>query len=416
MNFSELGLEESILQALNKMGFTEPTPIQQAAIPHVLNGRDVIGLAETGSGKTAACAIPICQRVDVNQAVIQALIVVPTRELALQYATETQRIGAAKKVKAFAVYGGDDWDMQQAKLSHEVHVLVATPGRLIDLIYRRLVDLTEVATFILDEADEMLNMGFIDDIEFLFGCLVHSHETLLFSATMPEDIKQIACKYMKDPLELKLTVKKTAPSSIEHLFLYCQHRNRLQELNDCLQKEAPKQSIIFCESRVGCEQVYRGLKSKMSGVDFLHGGLSQDIRTTITAKFRRGAIRHMVATDVAARGLDFSGVTHVFLYQLPRDTDTYIHRSGRTGRVGRKGRVISLVTDREFTHLKKVLKSIKRSAQWWEKVPSHFHEDGSSPSKHRSGPQRRRPSKSTQETRSKKPGQRRRRPGPGLPP
>lgn len=370
MSFSDFGLDERILQSLEKMGFTAPTPVQSVAIPQVMAGRDIIALAETGSGKTAACAIPVCHRVDISQSHIQALIVVPTRELALQYATETQRIGRAKRVKAFAVYGGDDWDMQQAKLNHKVHVLVATPGRLIDLVFRRLVDLSQVSTFILDEADEMLNMGFVEDIEFLFGCLVHEHETLLFSATMPDDIKRMAERYMKDPLELRLTEKKAAPEGIEHLFVYCKHHERLNHLQKCLQKEEPNQSLIFCESRISCEQVYKGLKGKIQGVDFLHGGLSQDLRSSITSKFRRGAISHMVATDVAARGLDFSGVTHVFLFQLPKDIDTYIHRSGRTGRSGRKGRVISFVTDRELGLQKRVSQRLNSDPQWIGRAPS----------------------------------------------
>lgn len=376
--FADLDLEPSILKALEKIEYKTPSPIQAKAIPLILEKRDLIALAETGSGKTAACAIPICNQVDVSHEEIQALIVVPTRELCLQYAMETQKIGKYKKVKAYAVYGGDDMDIQQAKLADCVHVLVATPGRLIDLIYRRLIHLNHVRTFILDEADEMLSMGFFEDLDFLFDCLVQEHQVLLFSATMPADIKKLAKKRMNDPVEVVLQKKKAAPASIDHSFLYTKHSNRPAELQKLLLEQKPKQSIIFCESRNGCEQVYRSLRSKVQGVDFIHGGLSQDIRTSLTDKFRRGAVKHLVATDVAARGLDFSGVTHVFLYQLPKDTDTYIHRSGRTGRANRKGTVVSLVSDREFYLLRRVMQRInKAEPKWVNEAPKSFSMEGS---------------------------------------
>jgi ATP-dependent RNA helicase DeaD len=365
MKFEDFGLDPAILQALSGMGFKEPTPIQAETLPLVLEGQDVIGLAETGSGKTAACAIPVCQRIDVTQKFIQALIIVPTRELALQYAVEAQRLGAAKGVKAFALFGGEDVDVQHAKLKTGVHVLVATPGRLIDLVYARQIDLSHVSTLILDEADEMLSMGFYDDVEFIIGCLIHAHQTLLFSATMPIPVRELAKKHMRNPTEVVLTKGKGGPAKIEHLFVYCRHpAERGRMLVELLEDTRPRQAIIFAGARHQVEQVSKALRSRLNQVDFLHGGLSQEIRRIITNKFRTGKIRYLVATDVASRGLDFSGVTHVFNVQLPEDEDVYVHRSGRTGRLGREGVAISLVTPREMRLLERVLKKIHREARW----------------------------------------------------
>lgn len=364
VSFNDLGLDPLILQALERMGFKEPSPVQAETIPLIQQKRDIIALAKTGSGKTAACAIPVCDRVNVNAPEVQALIIVPTRELALQYATEAQKIGKDKQVKAFAIFGGEDAAMQQSKLKHGVQVLVATPGRLIDFIYSRQIDLTHVNTLILDEADEMLSMGFYDDLEFVITCLVHPHQTLLFSATMPSQIREIAKKHMKEPLEVSLLSEEASPSTIEHRFLYCHHEQREQALLDLIHQLQPAQSIIFCHSRHQCEKVCRLLQRKINDVDYLHAGLGQDLRTTITNKFRTKKIKFLVATDVAARGLDFSGVTHVFIFQLSDDPEIYVHRSGRTGRQERQGVVTTLVTDRELFALKRILTLIKREPIW----------------------------------------------------
>lgn len=376
--FADLGLDETILKALEKMGFKEPSAIQAETIPIIQQKRDLIALAQTGSGKTAACAIPICNRVNVAATEVQALIIVPTRELALQYATEVQKIGHDKKVKAFAIYGGEDATMQQSKLRHGVHVLVATPGRLIDFIYSRQIDLTHVETLVLDEADEMLSMGFAEDLEFIIQCLIHEHQTLLFSATMPPQIRKIALHHMRDPAEISLISKQAAPKSIEHHFLYCHHNQREASLIKTIQETNPKQAIVFCHSRIEVERVCRGLKRYFEGVDFLHAGLTQDVRTIITSKFRSGRVRLLVATDVASRGLDFSGVTHVFIYHLGDDPDIYVHRSGRTGRFDRAGMVVTLVTDREMSTLKQVLQKIQREPIWIGEPPKP-REEGQGP-------------------------------------
>ncbi len=361
--FTDFGLGPLIISSLEKMGFKEPTPIQTEAIPLIQKKHDLIALAQTGSGKTATCAIPICDRVDVSSPNVQALIIVPTRELALQYATEAQKIGQEKGVKAFAVYGGEDAAMQQSKLKNGVQVLVATPGRLIDFIYSRSIDLSNVETLILDEADEMLSMGFYEDLEFIIQCLNHVHQTLLFSATMPKEIRAIAQKHMIDPQEVSL-ISTASPASIEHKFVYCKHFQRAANLIHLVESENPKQAIVFCQSREQCEEVCKGLQQKVANVDFLHAGLGQNFRSAITSKFRSGRIRILVATDVAARGLDFSEVSHIFIYQLANDPDVYVHRAGRTGRRDRAGIVITLVTDRELPPLHRVLARLNRDVVW----------------------------------------------------
>ncbi len=391
ISFSDLGLDAAILKSLERMGYKEPSPIQAEAIPLIMQGKDLIALAKTGSGKTAACAIPICQRINVNKPNVQALIIVPTRELALQYATEAQKIGSDQGVKAFAVFGGESATMQQSKLKHGVHVLVATPGRLIDFIYSRQIDLSHVETLILDEADEMLSMGFYDDLEFVMQCLNHPHQTLLFSATMPQQIRKIAKQHMKEPSEVFLNQQQASPSTIDHRFLHCHHEHKGPALVRLMEELKPKQAIIFCRSRDEVERVCRGLKQKFDGVDYLHAGLSQDMRTIITGKFRTGRVRFLVATDVAARGLDISGITHVFIYHLADDPDIYVHRSGRTGRCEREGMVVTLVSDRELHAMKGVLEHIKKEAVWIGEPPQPRQDGGDGRPPRSRPPFRRRP-------------------------
>ncbi len=362
--FAQFSLDESILEALAKMGFEEPSPIQIETIPAILDNQDLIALAQTGSGKTAACAIPLCQLVNPASNQIQALVIVPTRELALQYATEAQKIGSRKGIKAFAIFGGESPGMQQSKLKNGVQILVATPGRLIDFIHSREMDLDTVKTLVLDEADEMLSMGFYEDLKFIMECLMHKHQTLLFSATMPKEIKSLAKNHMNNPREILLTSVQRTPQQIDHHFLYCRHDDRSLSLIQLMKEYTPNQSIVFCHSRIEVEKVCRELQKNVDGVDFLHAGLSQDVRTIVTNKFRAGKTKHLVATDVVSRGLDFSGITHVFIYHLGDDPDIYVHRSGRTGRCDRAGKVITLVTDRELHTLKRVLETIKREVSW----------------------------------------------------
>ncbi len=362
--FADFGLDPAILAGLERLSYKEPSPIQEHAIPAILSGHDLIALAKTGSGKTAACAIPICHRVQVSSGAIQALIIVPTRELAMQYATEVQKIGGIRGVKAFAICGGEDAVMQLSKLKSGVQVLVATPGRLIDFIYSKQIDLSKIDTLILDEADEMLSMGFYEDLEFIMQCLVQQHQTLLFSATMPTQIKAIASRHMREPKEVRLIEQQVSPDTIEHKFLFCHHEQKGQALIRQIEEMKPKQALVFCRSRDEVERVCRTLKQKFDGVDYLHAGLSQDVRSIIMSKFRSGRVRILVATDVASRGLDISSITHVFIYHLGDDPDIYLHRSGRTGRCERQGTVVTLVTNRELHSLNQVLNTLRKEVVW----------------------------------------------------
>lgn len=368
--FSDFALDETILRSLENMEYKKPSPVQEQAIPPILAGDDLIALAQTGSGKTAACAIPLCQKVNLGEQRIQALVVVPTRELALQYAVETQKVGAVKKVKVFAVYGGESAEIQQSKLRHGVHILIATPGRLIDFIYSRSIDLSGVQTLVLDEADEMLSMGFYDDIAFIMNCLVHPHQTLLFSATMPKGIQELAQAHMRAPKELKLQKDVSSPSQITHRFAYTPAHHKEERLIELLKELKPAgQSILFCRSRIQCEKVCRMLQRIMPGVDLLHAGLAQDVRSIITNKFRAGKLRFLVATDVASRGLDFAGVTHVWIYEVSEDPDLYIHRSGRTGRYEKEGMVISFVSPSHVDLLSRVEKKLGAPLEWIGEPP-----------------------------------------------
>lgn len=367
MTFTDLGLSEDILSALKEMNYQSPSLIQQQAIPIVLGKQDLIARAQTGSGKTAACAIPICQLIDTSSNVVQALILVPTRELALQYATEAQKIGKFKGVKAFAIFGGEDAAMQKSKLQSGVQLLIATPGRLIDFIYSRDIDLSNVGMFVLDEADKMFSMGFVEDIEFIIQCLVHSHQTLLFSATMPRAIQEIALKHMRDPATIAL--QETHPAKINHKFLFCKHFERLDKLASLVKEAHPVQSIVFCATRFQAEEVGKFLQKNFDQVDVLHAGLTQAIRTIITNKFRTQKIKILVATDVAARGLDFSHISHVFIFELSDDVDTYFHQSGRTGRFEKEGSVLSLVTSRELKLITRLEKRLQQELQWIGEKP-----------------------------------------------
>ncbi len=356
MKCSELNLRPEILKALQKMGYEELTPIQQQTLEPIMAGRDLIAKAETGSGKTAACAIPLVQRVDPEQNTVQSLIVVPTRELALQYVEEIGKIAKFAGVQAFAVYGGFSMDIQKGKLAHGVHILVATPGRLIDLLYNTPLSLSQVRTFVLDEADEMLNMGFLTDVEFLFSCLVHEHQTLLFSATMPQEIKALAKRYLKDPDIIELNIDKVAPENLVHSFMQIRPHHRLQALMDYLRENTPKQAILFCNSRRNSETLYSHLKKELDSVEIIHGGLEQSKRTSLFRRFKRLDIRYMIATDIASRGLDFSHTSHVINYDFPHNTEAYTHRTGRTARMGRKGIALTFYSSQDLRRLRTLLR------------------------------------------------------------
>ncbi len=378
MKFDELGLKPRILNALTSMRYTELTPIQEMTFPHVLSGRDLLATAETGSGKTSACGIPLVQNIDPGLKAIQALILVPTRELALQYVEEIGRISQNLNVVPFAVYGGFDMDIQKAKLQDIVHILVATPGRLIDFLYSGRISLSQVRTFVLDEADEMLKEGFLEDIEFVFSCLVHEHQTLLFSATMPQNVKRLAETYLRQPISVELNSEQISPQSLIHRFRFVPYDARLEILHGMLDEREVKQAIIFCNSRLNAEKLYLKLKNRLRAVDMIHGGMEQHKRSSVIRRLRSRQVRFMIATDLAGRGLDFSHVSHVVNYDFPRDPVTYTHRTGRAGRMGRKGTAITLVTSRELKAVKRLITSNRITPEWLGHEPDIPHSKSNS--------------------------------------
>ena len=396
MKFSELELEGEILRALKEIGYEEMTPIQELTMPHIMAGRDLLGLAETGSGKTGACAVPLIQRVDSSTNAIQVLILVPTRELALQYVQEIDSIATHTEVAPFAVFGGFDMGIQRAKLRHGVHILVATPGRLIDFLWNTdLVDLTRVHTVVLDEADEMLKMGFVEDIDFIMSCLIHEHETLLFSATMPTEIDRLAATYLDDPVRVELNKDQRAPQSLIHSFEHV-GRGRYESLIEYLNSEKIAQAILFCNSRNNGSDLMSSLKKQFSSVEYIHGGLDQDRRISIFNRFRSKKIKFMVATDVAGRGLDFSHVSHVINYDFPPSSEIYTHRTGRTGRMGREGTAMTFVANRDLDNLKSILKTNRIDPAWRGSEPSFNGRGKSASGGGRRPPRRRRPQRPEQ--------------------
>jgi ATP-dependent RNA helicase DeaD len=370
MKFSELDLRPEILKALTEMGYKELTPIQEETIFPILDGRDLLARAETGSGKTAACGVPLVQRIDPSLNAIQALILVPTRELALQYVEEISKLSRLTDVVPFAIFGGFPMEIQEGKLKDRVHVLVATPGRLIDFLYHTTsIDLSSVRTLVLDEADEMLNMGFIEDIDFILSCLIHEHQTLFFAATMPEEIDRLIRTYLIKPVRVELNKERVAPQSLAHHFQFTGPHGRLNALIEYLKREKISQAIIFCNSRHHGEKLLKELEGKFESIAYIHGGLEQSRRTAIFEHFRRNEIAFLVATDVAGRGLDFSHVSHVINYDYPYQPESYTHRTGRTGRMGRSGVAMTFVTRQELGDLKSLFKVNRIRPVWHGNVP-----------------------------------------------
>ncbi len=369
MKFEELNLSPEVMQAVTEMGFTDLTPIQEQTFSLIRAGRDLVALAETGSGKTSACGIPLAEMVDPKISGIQALILVPTRELALQYVDELSLIGKHTGIAPFAIYGGFSMGIQKAKLDHGIHILVATPGRLIDHLYNSTLTLELVRIVVLDEADEMLNMGFIDDVKFILSCIMNRHQTLLFSATMADDVEELANSFLTDPVTIELNLEDVSPQSITHRFCFITDKYRLQKLKHYLEEENPAQAIVFCNSKRNGGLLFRKLKGEIRSLEYIHGGLDQNTRTSIFNRFKQGRIKVMIATDVAGRGLDFSHVSHIFNYDFPSTSENYVHRTGRCGRMGREGMAISLVTARDLFAVKRLLREKNIPVAWDGKVP-----------------------------------------------
>jgi len=352
--FTQLELHPQLLQAVSELGYEEPTPIQSSVIPLMLAGRDVIGQARTGTGKTAAFALPILQNLMPNQTAPQALVVAPTRELALQVAKAFAQYGAYSKVRVLAVYGGQPYGPQINHLRRGVDVVVGTPGRLLDLIKKNILDLSAIQTVVLDEADEMLSMGFIEDMEAILEATPAERQTTLFSATLPSAIRQLAQKYLNDPQTIAVERKQLTVATTEQRYYLVHGQDKLAALTLLFEAEDIDSALIFARTRVGTGELAHELTQRSFPAEPLNGDLSQDAREQVLGRFRRGQIKVLVATDVAARGLDIDDISHVFNYDLPLDLETYVHRVGRTGRAGKTGIAISLVTPGERGRLRRI--------------------------------------------------------------
>ncbi len=360
MNFEELCLDPRIMRAVTEMGFEEASPIQAKAIPVALEGKDMIGQAQTGTGKTAAFGIPLLQRVDPRNKKLQAIVLCPTRELAIQVAEEIRRLAKFMHgIKVLPVYGGQEITKQIRSLKGGVQIVIGTPGRVIDHIRRRTLKMEMVGTMVLDEADEMLNMGFREDIELVLSHLPEERQTLLFSATMPKPIMEIAGNYLNQPEIIKVVKKELTVPKIEQYYYEVNPRKKSEILSRLLDMYDPALSLVFCNTKRKVDELVDDLKGRGYFAEGLHGDMKQSQRDRVMKGFRTGKTDILVATDVAARGIDVDDVEAVFNYDIPQDEEFYVHRIGRTGRAGREGRAFNLVVGREIYKLKDIQRYCK---------------------------------------------------------
>jgi ATP-dependent RNA helicase DeaD len=378
--FADLGLSESTLQALRDVGYESPSPIQEQAIPALLEGRDVIGQAQTGTGKTAAFGLPIMEYLDPSEQVVQALVLTPTRELCIQVTQALRTYGAHSGIDVVAVFGGAPIRTQQAQLRAGGHIVVGTVGRVLDLISRHSLVLHDCRFLVLDEADEMLDLGFLEDVEKILSLTPSSRQTALFSATMPPPIRKLADRYMYDPTIIQVEAETLTIDTVAQFQLPVETKGKPDKLVEVLSAELSpparssptqpadgQQAIVFVRTKIRCEQLFRTLRDRGMNVRALHGDMSQGSRDGVMLAFKGGRVPILVATDVAARGLDISTVTLVVNYDVPTSPDTYVHRIGRTGRVGRSGRAITFVEDRQKRELEAIERHIGTNIAQWEK-------------------------------------------------
>lgn len=340
-----------MLQAITELGFEEATPIQTKSIPIALTGSDLIGQAQTGTGKTAAFSIPLINKIPVTEDRIVALIMTPTRELAIQVSEEIGKLTRYKGLRSLPIYGGQEIGRQIRSLKKRPQIIIGTPGRLLDHINRKTIKLDDVNTVVLDEADEMLDMGFMEDITSILSLVPAERQTMLFSATMPPNIQRLAAQFQKNPEHVSVIPKQVSAPLIDQAYIEVHERQKFDALSRLLDMESPELAIIFGRTKRRVDELSEALQKRGYSADGLHGDLSQNQRDAVMRKFRDGSIDVLVATDVAARGLDVSGVTHVINFDLPQDPESYVHRIGRTGRAGKEGTAWSFVTPREIDHL-----------------------------------------------------------------
>lgn len=353
-DFKQYKISEEILKALDGIGYKEPSDVQKEVIPRVLESCDIVVKSQTGSGKTAAFAIPICEKVVWDENKPQVLILTPTRELAIQVKEEIKNIGRFKRIKAVAIFGKQPFSEQARELKQKCHMIVGTPGRVMDHLKRGTLDITEIRYLIIDEADEMLNMGFIDQVEDIVKLIKNNRQTMLFSATIPEKILGICQRYMNNAIEIEIKAQKLITDNISHKLYKVNENYKLEELNRLLIKEVPETAVVFCKTKENVDKVFEALEKKRYSVNKIHGGMLQKERLEVMEKFKKGEFRILIATDVAARGIDVEGISHVINFDLPVEKEAYVHRIGRTGRAGSKGKAISFVNGFEDRLLEQI--------------------------------------------------------------
>ncbi|MFB3162592.1 DEAD/DEAH box helicase [Neobacillus sp. 179-J 1A1 HS] len=352
--FEDYSLSEEIRRALTVLKYENPTEVQTEVIPKALKNQDLVVKSQTGSGKTASFAIPICEMMEWEEKKPQTLILTPTRELAVQVRDDITNIGRFKRIKAMAVYGKEPFSKQKEELKQKTHVVVGTPGRTIDHIERGTLELDKINYLIIDEADEMLNMGFIDEVEAIIKELPENRVTMVFSATLPKDVENLCHKYMKDPIHIEIAATGVTTNTIEHGVIEVKDEDKISVLKDITVVENPDSCIIFCRTKENVEDVFTELEKANYSCERLHGGLEQEDRFAVMDGFKLGNFRYLVATDVAARGIDIDNVTLIINYDVPMEKESYVHRTGRTGRAGNKGKAITFVTPFEGKFLKAI--------------------------------------------------------------
>jgi len=345
--FIDLNISENIKKALYELNINEMFPIQEKTIPLLLEGKDLIGQAQTGTGKTASFVIPILERINLNQIKPQALILCPTRELAVQVSQDLQSIGKYTKVRTVTIYGGASIDVQINLLNTGVHVIVGTPGRILDILNRGFLNLKDIKIIVLDEADRMLDMGFIEDVEKIIQQTPKQRQTIMFSATISEAIQNLAQKYMKNYHFISVSSDEITLKNIEQIYCEANFYTRFNTLKSIFKKEKIKSAIIFCNTKISVKKLVQILRENKYRAAGLHGDLSQAQRNKTLSAFKDGKLQFLVATDVAARGLNISGISHIINYNIPKDPKQYVHRIGRTGRAGKYGKAISIVTEQD---------------------------------------------------------------------
>ncbi|MFD0050032.1 DEAD/DEAH box helicase [Actinomycetes bacterium NPDC127524] len=355
-NFADYHLSDEIKRALTVLKYEQPTEVQGEVIPDALNNKDLVVKSQTGSGKTAAYAIPVCENVIWEEKKPQALILTPTRELAVQVRDDITNIGRFKRIKAMAVYGKEPFAKQKEELKQKTHIVVGTPGRAMDHIERGTLDLSQVRYLVIDEADEMLNMGFIDEVEAIIEKLPSNRVTMVFSATLPKDVENLCHKYMRNPVNVEIESAGITTDTIEHVLIQGKEHHKLSLLKDVTVVENPESCIIFCKTKENVDKVFAELEEAGYSCERLHGGLEQEDRFAVMDGFKMGNFRYLIATDVAARGIDIDNVTLVINFDVPMEKESYVHRTGRTGRAGKKGKAITLATPYE----EKFVKAIER--------------------------------------------------------